>query len=59
MRLKATRKSASRRSYSHLFVAKRKLVLIRAITELPVGSLKVGQMNSFTEGKAKRNFSII
>lgn len=49
IRLRATRKSASSLSYSKRFVAKRKLVLIRAMTELPVGSLKVGHTNSFTD----------
>ena len=59
IKLRATRKSASIRSYSNRFCANKKLVLMSAMTELPVGSRKVGQTNSLIDGNPSRKRSIV
>ena len=59
IRLRAARNSASSLSYSSRFVANRKLVLISAITELPVGRRNVGQTKRRTWGKPRRNLSSV
>lgn len=59
IKLSATKKSASSLSCSSRFDAKRKLVLISAITELPVGRRNVGQTKSLIDGNPYLNCSIV
>ena len=59
IRLSATKNSASSLSCSSRFDAKRKLVFISAITELPVGRRNVGQTKSLIDGNPYLNCSIV
>ena len=59
MRLKLTRNSASVLSCSSRFDSKRKLVLIRAIEDPPVGILNMGHTNSWKTLNVYLNYSIM